>query len=256
MKVSECRYSVIPTDSNASFFLGIPSLKAARKMRQDHRYEIRPRPLRIILQTMSSSPTNRNGATLSATAAGEARFFANAVASWYLATLDPYAPHTQNVESRLRHPVHVVTRRILYGNVHAAQAGGRMQGEDDLEAVFNDDDAEFKDGGPETLTRRSAARMEAFLASCSVALREVEDIENITPKERQTSGKIAGAVGKEGAKSMSDKEALIEQKKEAMSTLSSNISRSISSSSSKAPRIFRQIDHGDLILRLELYCRT
>ena len=107
-------------------------------------------------------PPPANTATLSANDAGEARFFANAVASWYLNTIDPYAPHSRNIESRLRHPVHVVTRRILYGNVHANQAvGADVHGNDDLEALFNDDDAEIKDG-PETLTRRTAARMEAF----------------------------------------------------------------------------------------------
>ena len=64
-----------------------------------------------------------------------------------------------------------MTRRILYGNVHATN-----DTDNDLEALFNDDDAEIKDG-PETLTRRSAARMEAFLASCSVALREDHQME-------------------------------------------------------------------------------
>ena len=200
--------------------------------------------------TSSTNPSSSNAAALSANAAGEARFFANAVASWYVNTIDPYAPHTQNIESRLRHPVHVVTRRILYGNVHATHmAGASVHGTDDLEALFNDDDAEIKDG-PEALTRRSAARMEAFLASCSVALRVDEEIDerimskigdNATASPVVIEGK--GKNGKDKKKMQVDAPVLAVRK------------ISISSSSS-APKISRQIDRGDLQLRLDLYCRT
>ncbi|KAL7532889.1 hypothetical protein ACHAXR_009353 [Thalassiosira sp. AJA248-18] len=188
--------------------------------------------------TAAASSTNpvsppTNAAALSANAAGEARFFANSIVSWYVNTIDPYAPHTQNIESRLRHPVHVVTRRILYGNVHATHQAGASDnihgGGDDLEALFNDDDVELKDG-PETLTRRTAARMEAFLASCSVALRE-EDEEN-----EEHGGEVIE--GKNG-------------KKEKPSLATRNIS-----SSSSTPRNYRQIDRGELLFRLEIYCRT
>lgn len=170
----------------------------------------------------STNPPPSNAAALSATASGEARFFANAIASWYLNTIDPYAPHIQNIESRLRHPVHVVTRRILYGNVHAThQAGGNVHGSGggDLEAMFNDDDAEIKDG-PEALTRRSAARMEAFLASCSTSV-------------------ASPAKQKPGV----DKPALTSRTRS-------------NSNSASAPSICHQIDRGDLLLRLEVYCKT
>ncbi len=205
-----------------------------------------------------------NAGTLTAAASGEARFFANSVASWYLATLDPYAPHTQNVESRLRHPVHVVTRRILYGNIQAAQAAdGSWHGEDDLEALFNDDEAEIKDGGPETLTRRSAARMEAFLASCSVALREdIGNIENVMPAKgsglvSRSSSNSGGTKPKKGVdRGVRDdsKKGLSEKQPETPSNV--RRARAMSSSSAKNPKTFRQIDHGDLMLRLDLYCRT
>jgi len=128
-------------------------------------------------------------------------------------------------------------------------AGASVHGTDDLEALFNDDDAEIKDG-PEALTRRSAARMEAFLASCSVALRVDEEIDerimskigdNATASPVVTEGK--GKNGKDKKKKQLDAPVLAVRK------------ISISSSPS-APKISRQIDRGDLQLRLDLYCRT
>lgn len=89
----------------------------------------------------------------------------------------------------------------------------------DLEAMFNDDDAEIKDG-PEALTRRSAARMEAFLASCSTSV-------------------ASPAKQKPGV----DKPALTSRTRS-------------NSNSASAPSICHQIDRGDLLLRLEVYCKT
>eukprot|EP00804_Cyclotella_cryptica_P011976 CCRYP_004449-RA/>CCRYP_004449-RA protein AED:0.03 eAED:0.03 QI:153/1/1/1/1/1/4/361/620 len=185
---------------------------------------------------MSSPPrsSTNDGSAITPAASSQARLFASSITSWYLATLDPHAPHTANVESRLRHPVHVVTRRILYGAVEGAQ--------EDLEVAFNDDEAEIKDG-PEVLSRRSAARMEAFLASCSVALREEDaDIENIEPKARNEGGEVSNGQKKtQGKVTNSETGTLI---------------RARSNSSGKIPKTYRQIDHGDLMHRLELYCRT
>lgn len=185
-------------------------------------------------------------------------------ASWYLNTIDPYAPHTQNIESRLRHPVHVVTRRILYGNVHATN-----DTDNDLEALFNDDDAEIKDG-PETLTRRSAARMEAFLASCSVALREDhqmgEHMDNIAENNAPT---VKSSPIIEGGKNGKDKKKKIVQdsvpataakmvqlQELGQSAVVRTRSNSRGSNSFSAPKTCPQIDRGDLLLRLEIYCRT
>jgi hypothetical protein len=165
----------------------------------------------------------------------EARFYSKFVASWYFSTIDPYAQHASNVASRLRHPLHVVTRRILYGDVKVGDSV-----EDELEGLFNDDDAEIKEG-PEALTRRSAARMEAFLASCSAALREEDH-----PIMKGGSGKTIEcvAVAAEGGGKGMDAGGLGDGKKEKRT------------SSSSKPRSFRQIDLGDLLLRLEVYCRT
>jgi hypothetical protein len=210
-------------------------------------------PSMSVSPTAAANATTTNPATLNAAAAEEARYFAKSVATWFVNTIDPYAPHTRNVESRLRHPLHVVTRRILYGNVHLGEGG-----DDDLVALFNDDDAEIKDGGPETLTRRSAARMEAFLASCSAALREDHPMEG-GGVDRVGSGSIGdgvaaaddGGMGKDAGGGDGKKN----KKKREPLDKTSVVARTRPSSSAK-PRRFRQIDLGDLLLRLEVYCRT
>jgi hypothetical protein len=183
--------------------------------------------------------TNRGAAVLPPPAAEQARYYAKAVCSWYYNTLDPYVAHSRNVESRLRHPLHVVTRRILYGNLEldcsadntTAGGGGGGGGNDDgdLETLFNDDDVvEIMKDGESLTTRRSWARLEAFLASCAAAIREdnshsiVGDGTLIGTVLRQQHGSGSSPIRKGGGK----------------------------------PQSFRQIDLGDLLLRLEVYCRT
>jgi len=80
--------------------------------------------------------------------------------------------------------------------------------------------------------------MEAFLASCSVALREAPEIEEHMSKVGEKKGKN----GKEKKKQGADAPALAV--------------RARSGSSSTAPRACHQIDRGDLLVRLEIYCRT
>ena len=220
---------------------------------------------------------------------------AHSVASWYLNTLDPYSPHVRNIEGRLRHPVHVVTRRILYGNVHATTTssnatveedsdrmngfggsssssrnnshtnlnrGGGSGGGDNLEALFNDDDAEIKEG-PDTLSRRSAARMEAFLASCAVALRDEEQSHQQHQHDPHNRGGAAstsdnGKIGGDGSTVDGSHRVENGKKVDKISPLDggkSSIARARSNSSCK-PKRCRQIDMRDLLLRLEIYCRT
>ena len=176
----------------------------------------------------STTTATLSACTLSVSQSAQTRYYANAVSSWYCSTLDPYTPHASNVASRLRHPVHVITRRILYGDVDKVLVGAE-DGEDNLEAEFTNDDADIKDG-PDHLTRRSQARIEAFISSCIVALRAEDedgvDIDDTTTTERANSA-IAGG----------------------------GIVRNVPTSS-KSPSVYRQIDHGDLMLRLDLYCRS
>ena len=162
-----------------------------------------------------------------------------------------------------------MTRRILYGNVHATT----NDTDNDLEALFNDDDAEIKDG-PETLTRRSAARMEAFLASCSVALREdhqmEEHMDNIAENNAPVVKSSPVIVGKKGGgKNGKDKKKkimpdnnvpattkMVQLQELGQSAAVRTRSNSRGSNSFSAPKTCPQIDRGDLLLRLEIYCRT
>ncbi|EJK50064.1 hypothetical protein THAOC_31003 [Thalassiosira oceanica] len=177
----------------------------------------------------SDNTTTLNACTLSVSQSAKTRYYANAVSSWYCSTLDPYTPHASNVASRLRHPVRVITRRILYGDVDKVLVGAE-DGEDNLEAEFTNDDADIKEG-PEHLTRRTQARMEAFISSCSVALRAEDedgvDIDDTTTTERANRAVASGGKG-------------------------NLLVRNVSTSS----KVYRQIDHGDLMLRLDLYCRS
>lgn len=156
-----------------------------------------------------------------------------------------------------------MTRRILYGNVHATN-----DTDNDLEALFNDDDAEIKDG-PETLTRRSAARMEAFLASCSVALREDHQMEehmnNIAENNAPVVKSSPAIEGKKGGgkngkdkkkKIMPDNNVPATAKMLQLQELGQSAAVRTRSNSFSAPKTCPQIDRGDLLLRLEIYCRT
>ena len=214
----------------------------------------------------------------------------------------------RNIEGRLRHPVHVVTRRILYGNVHATTAAvdydthttndndsnnnnnningntatTSIHNTDNLEALFNDDDAEIKEG-PESLSRRSAARMEAFLASCAVALRDEEegghhDVQHPTVNNKggatsatsnvkisgENNRSISGVSGSISHRGVVGNGTRMDKKKLSSSAAAAASESSVvvsararsNSSSCKQPKRCRQIDMGDLLLRLEVYCRT
>lgn len=79
--------------------------------------------------------------------------------------------------------------------------------------------------------------MEAFLAGCSAALREEDH-----PIMKGVSGKITEGVAvaaEDAGGMMGDGEKKMKR-----------------SSSSSKPRSFRQIELRDLLLRLEVYCRT
>ena len=122
----------------------------------------------------------------------------------------------------------------------------------ELETLFNDDDAEIKDG-PESLTRRTEARMEAFLSSCAVALREDDkemiEIDGAGGRTSVAEGRRGVNGGSKGKKKKKDQQAGVLDKPPGLAV------RAISSASS-APRCYRQIDRGDLLYRLEIYCRT
>ena len=195
--------------------------------------------------------TNRGASVLPPPAAEQARYYAKAVCSWYYNTLDPYVPHSRNVECRLHHPLHVVTRRILYRGNDAELDKGEEEEEDegDLETLFNnddDDDVVTKDGElSTTTTRRSRARMEAFLASCAAAIRE-DHATTATTTTTTTNQTTTTTTGVDGT-------VMIGALRQGGSWTANTTSIR---KGGKKPRSFLQIDLGDLLLRLEVYCRT
>jgi len=114
--------------------------------------------------------------------------------------------------------------------------------------------------------------MEAFLSGCSVALREPhQNVEPPTPPVRRmtdTPPTSAGSKSKNGSKdkkknvlpSMPDVNGNKTKKMVQLQELGQSAvvrDRSHSRTNSLgAPKICPQIDRGDLLLRLEIYCRT
>jgi len=99
------------------------------------------------------------------------------------------------------------------------------------------------------LTRRSAARMEAFLASCAAAMRGDDDPHHDEPRTlaKLEDNKTANDDDDDGKK---------DSKKDVSRPSTAPTRATSSASSSKTPKIHRQIEQGELLLRLDLYCRT
>ena len=76
------------------------------------------------------------GSGITPSSSAQARFYASTITSWYLHTLDPHVPNRRNIECRLRHPVHVVTHRILYGRVDVDDVDRTKR---ELELIFNNE---------------------------------------------------------------------------------------------------------------------
>jgi hypothetical protein len=220
-----------------------------------------------------------------------ARSLAQEAASWYLTHLEPTTPNAENVKAYLRGPVLSLTLKVLLSpevppagleiedEVSAVveeekKSGGgeanenswrkylhRQEGDDDLAAAWDEQDQDAYDA----LDRRTQARMEAFLASCCLALpdmsrpRNAEESKNkiptkpvAPPKEVSLSEALSGfRVSNKGHKSANSSPTL------ASIQASTALLRQISvSSASSAVKPLPQFRASDLTTRLELYIRT
>lgn len=219
-----------------------------------------------------------------------ARSLAQEASGWYLSHLEPTSPNAENVKTYLRGPVLALTLKVLLSpeapipglEIEDAAAveeekksGGevstesswrkylhRAEGEHDL-TVWDEQDQVAYDA----LGRRTQARMEAFLESCSLALpdmrpRKADESNNKTkqmipkkpaaqPKEVSLSEALSGfSVSKNGNKSASSSPTL------ASIQASTALLRQISVSSSSSAKPLPQFSASDLTTRLELYIRT
>ena len=221
-----------------------------------------------------------------------ARSLSQEAASWYLSHLDPCAPNADNVKNYLRGPVLALTLKVLQSPV-TPPAGLELEGEiacsveeekkssageavespwrqylhrneegEDV-SVWNEQDQDAYDA----LGRRTQARMEAFLASCSLA---VPDISNrpkpnggIEQSNKMLPTKPAPASNKKTDISLTEALAGFHVSKGTTSASSSPTLSSIQAStallrqiSASSVKPLPQFRASNLSTRLELYIRT
>jgi hypothetical protein len=216
-----------------------------------------------------------------------ARSLAQEAAGWYLTHLEPTSPNAENVKAYLRGPVLALTLKVLNSPEGAVpgleiedeaaveeekKSGGEGTesswrkylhplGDDSDVAIWDEQDQDAYDA----LGRRTRARMEAFLASCCLALPDMsrprpkmKDTNKIPkkpaaqPKEVSLSEGLSGfRVSVNGNKSASSSPTLASI--QASTALLRQISVSSTSSSAKP---LPQFSASDLTTRLELYIRT
>lgn len=212
-----------------------------------------------------------------------ARSLAQEASSWYLSHLDPRAPNADNVKTYLRGPVLALTLKVLNSS-EELPAGLEIESEsvyqeekksatgevsespwkkflhrseeDDLSAVWNEQDQ----GAYDALGQRTKARMEAFLASCSLALPDMsrsmgvrEESKSKLPKKPVPRTDVSLTEALSGFKVSKDK--AISSPTLASIQASTALLRQMSNSSNSSMPL-PQFRASDLSTRLELYVRT
>lgn len=221
-----------------------------------------------------------------------ARSLAQEAASWYLSHLEPTSPNADNVKAYLRGPVLALTLKVLLSPESAIpgleieeeaacaveeekKSGGdgnatswrkflhRKEGDDDV-AVWDEQDQDAYD----SLDRRTQARMEAFLTSCSLALPDMSRPRKVEGSREEQSKRMIPRKPAAQPKEVSLTEALAgfrvsNENKSASSSptlasiqASTALLRQISVSSSSSSMPLPQLGASDLTTRLELYIRT
>lgn len=212
-----------------------------------------------------------------------ARSLAQEATSWYLSHLDPRAPNADNVKTYLRGPVLALTLKVLYSSevlptgleiesesAHQEEkksATGEVSEspwrkflhrseEDDLSAVWNEQDQDVYDA----LGLRTKARLEAFLASCSLALPEMsssmgarEESKSKFPKKPVPKTDVSFTEALAGYDVSKDKS--ISSPTLASIQASTSLLRQMSASSNSSKPL-PQFRASDLSTRMELYVRT
>lgn len=211
------------------------------------------------------------------------RTLAKDAAGWYFSRLDPYGSNESNVHTFLRTPLVALTVKTfqvkaLEQNISAAIEAIPREGEEEKkstggveswreylqeeEAFVNDSKEQlvFQEGY-RSLSRRTKARMEAFLAGCSLA---VPGPEETPPKSRSGSAtseeetgvmvSLQDGLSGFGIDGMPTKSRATSQRK---ASLSEKMGRSMVGQVSDPNGVKHpQIDQDDLVVRLELYIRT
>jgi hypothetical protein len=223
----------------------------------------------------NSNPLQREFSRMSA------RSLAQEATSWYLSHLDPCAPNEDNVKTYLRGPVLALTLKVL-SSPDVASAGLEIEsdsvyqeekksaaGEQVIESPWRkflhrskDDNWNEQDQDAyDALGHRTKARLEAFLASCSLSLPGMsnsmgarEESKNKLPKKPTPKTEISLTEALAGYRVSKDDTT---SSPTFSSTQASTVllrQLSISSTNSSIP--LPQFCASDLSTRLELYVRT
>jgi hypothetical protein len=178
---------------------------------------------------------------------------AHDAASWYFSHIDPYSTNQENIRNHLRGPLLAVTANTLQEQKipiespveEEKKSGG---GESWKDFIQPEGPGYVKaQAAYEALSRRSKARMEAFLAGCTLAVPS-EVFQDGRNSEADLVDLQDGLTGF-GVSKPSKQERLLSSVTEQGKTFIRQISKA---SSIKHP----QIEDADLVLRLELYIRT
>lgn len=229
------------------------------------------------------------------------KLLAQDAASWYLSHLDPCAPHSENIKTFLRCPLLAVTLNALHSS-RLDPAGGATTTQEDARVTQQEekkssngysssgDWREYLQGqqlwteqGQETydkLSRRTKARIEAFLTGCALAVDSGFVLTTTSPSPVASSPtKLAFRRSKKPptsipARKTSDidlQDGLLayDQPKDdtppsstgtgapqSSGTLPTSLIGQISQSSSGPVIEHPQIPEGELVIRLELYLRS
>jgi hypothetical protein len=210
-----------------------------------------------------------------------ARSLAQEATSWYLANLDPCAPNEDNVKRYLRGPVLALTLKVL-NSPDVPSAGLEIESDslyqeekksaaDEtvsespwrkfLHRSQDDNWNEQDQDAYDTLGHRTKARLEAFLASCSLALPDIsinmgrrEDSKNKLAQKPAPSTDVSLTEALAGYRVSKDN--TISSPKLSSIQASTSLLRQLSASSASSSMPLPQFRASDLSTRLELYVRT
>jgi len=189
----------------------------------------------------------------------DAKVVVEEVTSQYLSVIDPHVSHADNVQNNLSTLVEALTRRIL---LDAEVGDDKKRNRDDSEAATSDGGEEKKKEGwrdflqnadgdsSETseLSKRSVARMEAFLKGCSLYLPD-----DPFPSPRQFERDDCNPGMNSALKGFQTSELGSSNSKKSAPGCFRKLS---SSSSSHRKKTYPQFKRNDLSIRLYLYSRS
>ena len=198
-------------------------------------------------------------------------------ASWYFSHLDPFSPNHDNIRRFLRGPLLAVTIKALYCTTLDPAGGGGAPEEEKkaseswreyLDPILAEETFGFNEKGQsayDSLSRRTKARMEAFLAGCTLAVPgnvpdDNNDKSTVFRKKGDNMVSLQDGLSGFGISKVSSR-ILSPKAKPKVPTTPPRVSlaeqgKTLMRKISRPDSIHPQIPEEDLVIRLELYIRT